>query len=291
MRVVWLFAVLAGLLAALTGPSTTLSSPSAAPGSPSGVLGGPSLGADLRRRADAVIREHPEIWSGAQVVQGRRSLVIGGPGGGLADLARRADRASVVVARVAGPVRPLILFPASTEQAAVLAAPAAVSGLAAVAGTDRVIIEPRSFARLTGTGRDVVLTHELTHVAVGAATDGRTPKWLVEGFADYVGYLDAGIPVASAASELAAEVRAGKLPEALPGRDAFAARSARLPQAYEEAWLACRYVAGRFGERALVTLYRESMRSDPRSALRRTLGMTTAKFTASWREYVQRELS
>ncbi|GAA3802130.1 hypothetical protein GCM10022226_22430 [Sphaerisporangium flaviroseum] len=317
MRVVWLWAVLAGLLAALTGPPVT---------------------GDPRRSVDAVIREHPEIWAGARVVQGDRSIVIGSrdatdaavaadtadttdttnrdtrdtrdttdttdaavtagaartPGSGspgLADLARRADRASLIVARVAGPVRPLILVPATTEQAATLAAPAAVNGLAAVAGTDRVIIEPRSFARLTGAGRDVVLAHELTHVATGAATDGRTPKWLMEGFADYVGYLQAGIPVASAAAELAAEVRAGRLPAALPGADAFSAGSARLAQAYEEAWLACRYVAGRFGERALVTLYRESMRSGPRTALRRTLGMTTARFTAAWREYVRSELS
>ncbi|MEV7970584.1 hypothetical protein AB0O34_32035 [Sphaerisporangium sp. NPDC088356] len=277
MRVVWLWAALAGLLAALTGP----------PGA-----GGPlSL-------AHSVLREHPEIWSGAEVVQGERSVVIGrvgsagGPGlAGLSDLARRADRAALTVAGVAGPVRPLILVPATTEQAARLAAPAAVSGLAAVAGTDRVIIEPRSFARLTGAGRDVVLAHELTHVATGAAADGRTPKWLIEGFADYVGYLGTGIPVASAAAELGAEVRAGRVPGSLPGSASFAAGSARLAQAYEEAWLACRYVAGRFGERALVTLYRESMRSDPRTALGRALGMTTEEFTAAWREYVRRELA
>ncbi|WP_248959405.1 hypothetical protein [Sphaerisporangium perillae] len=293
MRVVWLWAVLAGLLAALTGPVAT---------------------DDLRRRADALIGEHPEIWAGARIIPGERSLLVvaataradavtpgrgdpspeaaGAPGPlGLADLARRADRASLIVARVAGPVRPLILVPATTEQAAALAAPAAVGGLAAVAAADHVIVEPRSFARLTGTGRDVVLAHELTHVAMGAAMDGRTPKWLVEGFADYVGYLHAGLPVARAAAELAEEVRAGAPPEALPGPGAFAAGSARLAQAYEEAWLACRYVAGRFGERALVTLYRESRRGDPDTALTRTLGMSEEEFTAAWREYVRRQLA
>jgi hypothetical protein len=323
MRVVWLLGTLAGLLAGLTGP------PAAADGP--------------LERARAVIREHPEIWSGARVVEGRRSLVIGLPDGAaaalpaalpgtrlaarpgtgraagqhagpsaaaqpaglaepaepaeLADLARRADRASLVVARVAGqvrpgmPSRPLVLVPATTEQAAVLAAPASVSGLAAVAGTDRVIIEPRSFSLLTATGRDVVLAHELTHVATAAATDGRTPKWLIEGFADYVGYLDSGIPVASAAAELAADVRAGRPPAGLPGPEAFATGSAGPAQAYEEAWLACRYVAGRFGERALVTLYRESMRTGEPTALVRVLGMTTERFTAAWREYVRSALS
>ncbi|MFC4532239.1 hypothetical protein [Sphaerisporangium dianthi] len=273
MRVVWLWAVLAGLLAVLTGPR--------------------AMDEDLGRRARALIGEHPEIWSGARTFPGERSLVVGAPGAAvadLADLARRADRASALVARVVGPVRPLVLVPATTAQAAVLAAPASVNGLAAVAGADRVIVEPRSFARLSGVGRDVVLAHEITHIATGAALDGGTPKWLVEGFADYVGYRDAGVPARRAAAELAGEVRAGRLPVALPGRDAFAAGSARLAQAYEEAWLACRYVAGRFGERALSTLYRESRGGDVRAALSRTLRMSPAEFTAAWREYVRDQL-
>ncbi|MET8158510.1 hypothetical protein ABZT47_19210 [Sphaerisporangium sp. NPDC005289] len=309
MRVVWLWAVLAGLLTVLTGPS--------------------AVEDDLGRRARTLIGEHPEIWSGARTFRGDLSLVVAAPGaltaagaltasgttapqaaktsatrpvpGGeaaaaasgaaFADLARRADRASRLVARVVGPVRPLIAVPATTEQAAVLAAPAQVNGLAAVAGADRVIVEPRSFARLTAAGRDVVLAHEITHIATGAALDGSTPKWLVEGFADYVGYLDAGIPARRAAAELADEVRAGRTPERLPGPEAFAAGSARQAQAYEEAWLACRYVAGRFGERALVSLYRESRHGDVRAALSRTLRMSLERFTAAWREYVRDQLA
>ncbi|WP_214413728.1 hypothetical protein [Sphaerisporangium fuscum] len=293
MRAVSLWAVLAGLLAALTGP------PGGRPPAPAGT--GTD---DLRRRADAVVRHDPDIWAGAREARGRRSLVIGGPRADprdLADIARRADRASGIVAGVAGAVRspgpaetflhPLILVPATTGQAARLAAPTAVNGLAAVAGTDRVVVEPGSFARLSATGRDVVLAHELTHLATGAATDGRTPKWLVEGFADYVGYLRAGVPVPVAAAELAAEVRAGRPPRALPGRDAFAPGSARPAQAYEEAWLACRYVADRFGEPALVSLYRETMREGAPAAFARVLGTTEARFTDGWRAYVRKSLS
>ncbi|MDH2424555.1 hypothetical protein [Sphaerisporangium sp. TRM90804] len=305
MRVIWLCAVLAGLLGTLTGQPPVI-----APGPAEAAPGG------FQSRAQAVLAAHPEIWAGAEVVRGERSLVIGLPGAfpalagavaapagtaaragavaaarsRLAGIARAADRASRAVARLAGTVRPLILVPATTEQAAVLAAPAALGGLAAVAGPDRVIVEPRSFDRLTVAGRDVVLAHELAHVALGAATDGRTPKWLVEGLADYIGYLDAGIPVRTAAAELAADVRAGRAPRSLPDRADFATGAPRLAQAYQEAWLACRYVAARFGERALVTLYRESMRSDPRTALRRTLGLTPAEFTAAWRSHVRAEL-
>ena len=86
----------------------------------------------------------------------------------------------------------------------------------------------------------MVITHELTHVATGATRGGRVPMWLSEGFADYVGYRDAGIPVRTAAAELAAEVRAGILPARLPGPGDFAPGAPRLAQAYEEAWLACR---------------------------------------------------
>ncbi|RCG28292.1 hypothetical protein DQ384_24520 [Sphaerisporangium album] len=241
-----------------------------------------------------MIGERPDIWARAKVVRGARSLVIGTAAARveeLEDLARRADRAGLVVAEVAGPVRPLVLVPATTAQAATLAAPASVNGLAAVAAADRVIVEPGSFARLSAAGRDVVLAHELTHVATGAATDARTPKWLVEGFADYVGYLRSGIPVRAAAAELAAEVRAGRLPSALPGPDDFAPGAPRLAQAYEEAWLACRYVAARYGERALVALYREFSGGDAAGALPRALGVSAGRFTAAWRAYMKAELS
>ena len=92
-----------------------------------------------------------------------------------------------------------------------------VVGLAAVADGGRVVVVPENFARLTATGRDVVITHELTHVATGATRGGRVPMWMSEGFADYVGYRDAGIAVRMVAAELAREVRAGACPPAFPG--------------------------------------------------------------------------
>ncbi|HEY9522111.1 MAG TPA: hypothetical protein VIR33_02635, partial [Thermopolyspora sp.] len=120
---------------------------------------------------------------------------------------------------------------------------------------------------------------ELTHVATHAAISD-LPTWLVEGFADYVAYRDSGIPVRTAAAELAADVRAGRLPAALPTRRDFHDDERRV-RAYEEAWLACRYIAARFGEEALVRLYRRE----------RALGMSVAEFTAAWREYVRGELA
>ncbi|MBO3745583.1 hypothetical protein J5X84_05825 [Streptosporangiaceae bacterium NEAU-GS5] len=234
----------------------------------------------LLERARAVIREHPEMWSGAVVARGERSVVVGGTRALAAELAARADQAAVAVREVWGrPVTAVILIPATDGQAATLAAPARVDGFAALAGLDRVIVEPGGFARLSPRGRQVVLAHELTHVATGAAAGG-VPMWLSEGFADYVGYRDSGIPVRDAAAEL---IAGGRISDHLPGAADFRDRA---PQAYEEAWLACRYVAERFGEARLAALYRAALDGDPTAALVGTVGMGVAEFTAAWRAYL-----
>ncbi|MEU0487045.1 hypothetical protein ABZ260_48810 [Streptosporangium sp. NPDC006013] len=177
----------------------------------------------------------------------------------------------------------MILFPATDAEAAALAGAESTRGLAAMATADRVIVLPSGYARLSTTGRDVVITHELVHVATGATRGGRVPMWLSEGFADYVGYRDAGIPVRTAAAELAAEVRAGVLPARLPGPADFAPGAPRLAQVYEEAWLACRFIAERFGEKALVRLYGGDVTG--------TLGLSPAQLTVAWRDYLGKELA
>ncbi|WP_433441705.1 hypothetical protein [Nonomuraea sp. CA-141351] len=242
-------------------------------------------------------QEAHHLWrDGAVVVRGARSVVVGhhAPSGELRELARRADAAGQRVSDVlGGPVRPLIVVPGSAAEAAGLAGLAGageVEGLAAVADGGRVIVVPEFFAKLNSTGKDVVLTHELTHVVAG--TD-RLPVWLYEGFADYVGYRDSGLPVRTAAAELAAEVRSGRLPGELPGPAAFAADGRdpqRLARAYQEAWLACRFLADRFGEGTLVRLYREARSVGVDQALA-ALGLSAATLTARWRDYVRDQLA
>jgi hypothetical protein len=242
------------------------------------------------------------LWGdGEVVVRGARSVVVGrhaAPGelgdtaaDELGDIARRADRAGQRVAAVLGrSVRPLVVVPPSASEAAGLAGVGRVDGLAAVADRGRVIIVPEFFGRLNSTGKDVVLAHELTHVVAG--TD-RLPPWLYEGFADYVGYRDSGLPVRTAAAELAAEVRAGRLPRELPGPAAFAADGrdpVRLARAYQEAWLACRFLADRFGERTLVRLYRDA-RVDGVDRALAALGLSAATLTARWHDYVRVQLA
>ncbi|GAA4188993.1 hypothetical protein [Microbispora amethystogenes] len=261
----------------------------------------------LLSRARAAVREQPGMWTGASVARGEHAVVVGAPRRLVTEIARLAGRADRTVTRVWGAHGgAVVLVPRTEEQAALLAAPAVVGGLAAVATGDRVIVQPAAFARLSAIGRQVVVTHELTHVA--ASGPRAVPMWLLEGFADYVGYLDSGLPVHAVAAELAADLRAGGGAGADADREAgtgagtgAGAPLARLPepadfaarpaQAYEEAWLACRYVAARFGERRLVALYRAALREDADTALRNVLGLTTAELTRLWRSSVRAELA
>ena len=123
------------------------------------------------------------------------------------------------------------------------------------------------------------------------------PTWLAEGFADYVGYLDSGIPTGFAAQELAADVRSGKVPSHLPDDGQFDGRSKRLSQAYEGAWLACRLIVERHGQSALVRFYRavgtsaSGERDAITSASATVLHEPFSRVTREWRAYLRAELA
>ena len=163
---------------------------------------------------------------------------------------------------------------------------------------DRVLVNPETFADLGRTGRQVVLTHEVTHVATRRASGPAVPGWLAEGFADLVGYSGVDLPVTITASDLAADVRAGGTPVALPLDADFEGSSPRLSQAYQGAWLAVRLLDERHGRAALLRFYRAvgARRGVPpatavEDALQAQLGTTTAALTSDWRAELQRRFS
>jgi hypothetical protein len=158
--------------------------------------------------------------------------------------------------------------------------------------SDRVILNPPGFAKLGPLGRQVVLTHEITHVASRSATGPLVPTWLIEGMADYVGYRGTGIAASLAASELVADLSHGRQLGGLPRDSAYSGANPRLPQAYERSWLACRYMVETFGARRLVRLYRvigrngngtETSATD--TAMRAVLHISLRTFTVSWQAY------
>ncbi|WP_252395714.1 hypothetical protein [Streptantibioticus parmotrematis] len=240
------------------------------------------------------------------VVHGAHSLVLGaGTAASLTASARLADAAVPVVRRQWPGIwadRAIVEVPGSeADMAALLGAPAGTyQGIAAVttaelrgtgtAPADRVIVNPQAFAELSALGRSVVLTHELTHVATRTATTSRTPTWLSEGFADLVGYSDSGLTPGRVAPELAADVRAGRAPTALPTTADFAPGSAGIAQAYEGAWLACRMIDAQWGHAELVAFYQATGREGVERATRSVLGVSGGQFTDRWKAYVAKEL-
>ncbi|MEV1083031.1 hypothetical protein AB0I98_33250 [Streptomyces sp. NPDC050211] len=254
-----------------------------------------------------------QLWDqgAVSVVQGERSLVmgVGQSRERLSEFAGLADRAVPAVSEAWGTDwsrHVVVLVPKSLEgMARLLGSPASsYRGIAAVttgetgapatAPADRVIVNPDAYSVLGDTGKQVVLTHETTHVATRTHTSPATPLWLSEGYADWVGYRGSGRTPAEAAPELERAVTAGEVPDALP-EDAdfgFSGDAARLARAYESGWIACRLIADRWGEVRLGEFYRAVGAHPERAgavedAMKKVLGTTPADFTEQWREYLR----
>ncbi|MEU6146692.1 hypothetical protein ABZ848_40890 [Streptomyces sp. NPDC047081] len=267
--------------------------------------------------SDAPAKKSAEqLWDQGSVtaVRGKRSLVLGV--GQTSELLHGyADLADAAVPAVSGAWgtdwarHVVVLVPKSLEgMAGLLGSPASqYRGIAAVttgevggpptAPADRIIVNPDAYGVLGTLGKQVVLTHETTHVATRAHTTAATPLWLSEGYADWIGYLGTGRTAAQAAPELARAVADGREPTELPtDKDfGFSGDATKLAQAYEGGWLACRMIAGRWGEKRLGEFYRavgdhRTRAGSVEGALKQVLGTTPEKFTAQWREYLRDEL-
>ena len=163
---------------------------------------------------------------------------------------------------------------------------AAVTAAAGSANDDdspvHVFVNPEVTAGLRRAGAQVVISHELVHVATDAARRGTDP-WLVEGFADYVALRDTDLPDDVTLGRAIAAVRRDGVPDDLPGAADFGTRAADLQARYEEAWLACRIIAEGLGERRLVALYRAA---DSKNTLQEALseaGLTYGALVMAWR--------
>jgi hypothetical protein len=257
-----------------------------------------------------------QLWEQGRIVavRGERSLVlgVGRSAKALRAYAGLADRAVPAVTEAWGEDwarRVVVVVPESLEEmAGLLGAPASgYRGIAAVttgeadgsaeAPADRIVVNPDAYAVLGDFGKQVVLTHETTHVATRADTNAATPLWLSEGYADWVGYRTTGRTAPEVAPELHRAVAEGRAPAALPA-DAdfgFSDDAGRLAQAYEGGWLACRLIADHWGEVRLGEFYRAVGAHGKREgavegALKEVLDTTPEKFTERWREYVRGQL-
>ncbi|QZZ27356.1 hypothetical protein [Streptomyces sp. ST1015] len=269
----------------------------------------------------SVVSEGPGEGAGEQlwdqgrvsVVRGAHSLVlgVGESGDRLRSFADLADRAVPAVSDAWGTGwarKVVVVVPASLEGMAELLGSSVDSyrGIAAVttgetggrAPADRIVVNPEAYGMLGEVGRQVVLTHETTHVATRAHTNAATPLWLSEGYADWVGYRGTDRTPDQAAPELQSAVDEGHVPAALPADSdfGFGGDATRLAQAYEGGWLACRMIAGRWGEEKLDAFYKAVGAHGKRAgavegALGSVLGVTLEEFTEDWRTYVKEQLA
>lgn len=250
--------------------------------------------------------ESPDPLAGAHTITGRASTVTGTVDEEtLRTYAAMADRAVAEVSKHwkrSWPGRVTIIAPADVpafreqvgrsddlgQVAAITDGP--VDPGTRLATRDRIILNPDAFARLTPEGRQFVLTHETTHVAVRSSLPGAAPLWLVEGYADHVGYSGSGRRKAELAAPLLAKVEAGTGPTRLPTQGDFDPSRGEIAPSYLASWLAVDLIARRHGESALQRFYESStVTSSPADADRAmdkafadVLGTTRAAFTKAW---------
>jgi hypothetical protein len=149
-----------------------------------------------------------------------------------------------------------------------------------------IFVNPRVFDPLGARGSQIVMSHEATHVATGAAVSSM-PTWLLEGFADFVALDHVDLPVSVTASQILARVRKSGPPAHLPGKTEFDPQNQALGASYESAWLACRLLGERYGESRLIAFYRAADRDGSTTAAFRDLGTSEPAFTRAWKGYLR----
>ena len=259
--------------------------------------GQPSPGQPVVRSTSAEVRCSPDAGTSDAGTSDFGTLSFGAPhlcaAGSVAlrrEVAATVDTAVDRVSAIWGTGwsrQVLVIVPSSQQQASQLLGPGVdLDPFAAVATADRVIVNPRTFLTLNQVGRELVLTHEVMHLASRAATGPFTPLWLVEGLADYAGYQQLAVPRSLAAEQVRQQLQQGRRITALPARADFSGSNPSLAATYEQAWLAVLYLAERFGQPRLLALYRTLGRAESsvaaEQAFSAVLGLTPVAFERDW---------
>jgi hypothetical protein len=203
----------------------------------------------------------------------------------------------------------VVLLPNDSEEMRALVGPNfPVEAVVAVSVADRVDVEKNTAEgqrvvmsattadALSAAALKIVLRHEFTHIAARGSTVDGSPMWLLEGFADYIGYRDSGIPLAQAAPDLNAQVVSSGPPARLPADEDFRSQGRTLDLAYQQSLSIARFVAERRGEPELIKLYHVLAKAGRVSGeeidklLLSVLGLNREEFTAGWREYLRETL-
>jgi hypothetical protein len=253
----------------------------------------------------------PWDFGPCQSVTTGRGLVLFHPG--KRELAERVanelDAAVNAVSEVWGrawPQQVVVLLPDTADEMRALVGPNfPVDAVVAVSVADqvdtekntaagqRVVMSPTTADGLSVAALRIVLRHEITHIAARGSTVDGSPMWLLEGFADYVGYRESGIPLAQAAPDLAAQMITRGPPDRLPADESFRSSGNTLDLAYQQSLSVARFVADRYGEPRLIQVYRtlaKAGRASPQDLdhlFRSVINLDQEEFVAAWREYLR----
>jgi hypothetical protein len=244
--------------------------------------------------------ERTPLWLRGELAVARSRgvlVMVDGDRAEAAAVEQRVRRGIEVVQRVlpggTGPVVVEVPASAADLDETLGARPGTYAGIAAVtavigSSTDdgapvHVLVNPDVTAGLRRAGAQVVMSHELVHLATGAARSAAEP-WLLEGFADYVALRGSGLPDRTTLGRAIEAARRDDVPGSLPTAADFDTRSPDLQARYEEAWLACRVIAERSGEGTLVEVYDAALRGEPLGRVLRRGGLPVDELTRAWRE-------
>lgn len=252
----------------------------------------------------------PWDFGPCRVTATRQGLVIGHDAN--RELAERiirvVDESVTEVTEVWGPgwtQQVAVLLPESREELRALVGPEfAVDGIAAVAVADhvdavagrvegpRVVFNHDTVGGLSDVALRVVLQHEITHVAARAATVDGAPMWMLEGFADYVGYRESGLEFRDVAPDLVRQVRTKGVPTSPPSDQDFRLAGQQLDLAYQQSWSLVAHLVELIGEERTVAVYRQvagsASPSSVDAALQEKAGMSTQELVKSWGERLAR---
>jgi hypothetical protein len=149
-----------------------------------------------------------------------------------------------------------------------------------------VYLNPAVFDPLGPRGQQIVVSHEATHVAVGAANTN-LPLWLSEGFADYVALRFSPLPETVLGAQITSLVRKEGAPEHLPGTAEFDGSNPDVGAWYEGAWIAVDLLGEKYGTERLLRFYREAERSGVERAFRTVLGTSEQQFERTWAAHLE----
>jgi hypothetical protein len=257
-------------------------------------------------------RDDHEIWERGPVRTARstRTLIVYHPGDKA--LASRllgvADRAYAQVGAAwtgRWERKAVILVPRDEQEAEELVGARNLARVAAVASSsvesgatervlgNRIVVNTDNVERYNPLNLQVLITHEMTHVATRTLGDG-VPLLLVEGFADWAALKPLGYPLAVTRPNLARRVRAGDFDGRLPGDGEFRGSDAAV--AYDEGSAFCLWVADTYGTARLQALYRQFKGSTPTDSaeldrgFRKVLHLSRGRAEARWAAWVRSQL-